>query len=190
MSHSIDRVGAVFCLAPSCTASVEHCCYRPQRVIVYPNYLDSTKTVAEGRVIPKELACILPNVFEMLDCCKALKLEAEVEEKHYPRTWWIRGRLRVNLKRADGKPANPDIPTRRVLLIKLAELVTQHPMRQGRPPPVSLHGMPSALLAAATGEGMGPGSSGSGKAASVASSTPSTNTSTTSNKKKSKNNKK
>lgn len=26
-----------------------------QRIIVYPNYIDSTKTVAEGRCIPKDL---------------------------------------------------------------------------------------------------------------------------------------
>ncbi|KXZ46639.1 hypothetical protein GPECTOR_42g850 [Gonium pectorale] len=49
--------------------------------------------------------------------------------KHYPREWLPKGRLRVQLRGADGKPANPDIPDRRTLLIRIAELVPKHPGR-------------------------------------------------------------
>lgn len=31
------------------------------------------------------------------------------QDKHYPRTWWIRGRLKVQLKNADGTYVNADI---------------------------------------------------------------------------------
>jgi signal recognition particle subunit SEC65 len=49
----------------------------------------------------------------MLDCCSYLKLPAEIEDKQYPRDWWLsRGRLRVTLFGPDGQPSNPEIATR------------------------------------------------------------------------------
>lgn len=76
-----------------------------QRVIIYPNYLNIKKTVAEGRRIPKDkgqlfihsassisvsdikiwwsAACDNPQLIEMLDSCtKGLKLAAELEVRH------------------------------------------------------------------------------------------------------------
>lgn len=102
-----------------------------KRVIVYPNYLNSTKTVAEGRRIPKDKACSNPQLMEMLDSCtKGLMLPAALENKAYSRDWLVRGRLRVQLKDSDGKPVNPNIPTRTVLMLRMAELIPKHPMRR------------------------------------------------------------
>ncbi|KAG2427677.1 hypothetical protein HXX76_012326 [Chlamydomonas incerta] len=92
------------------------------------------KSIADGRRIPKDLAVEEPSVFEMADCCKQLGLEAHPEGKHYPRDWLPKGRLRVALKGADGKPVNPAVPDRRTLLLKLAEMVPKCPGRvNGRP---------------------------------------------------------
>lgn len=101
-----------------------------QRVIVYPNYINSKKTVAEGRRIPKPKACEHPTPMEMLDCCKYLKIPTDVEDKCYSRDWLNRGRLRVQLyKEGTREPVNPEIPNRRTLLLKIAELVPKHPGR-------------------------------------------------------------
>lgn len=104
-----------------------------KRVVLYPHYITKSKTVQDGRRIPKELACDNPNVMEMLECLKELQIPAVIEDKHYPRDWFIRGRLRVQLKKDDGSPTNPAIPDRRTLMIKIAELQPKHkrPMPQG-----------------------------------------------------------
>lgn len=101
-----------------------------KRVILYPNYIDAKKTVAEGRRIPKNKACEAPHVGEMLDCClKGLKIPAQFEDKYYSRDWLVRGRIRVELKDREGKPLVPDIPTRTALMLRIAELVPKHPNR-------------------------------------------------------------
>jgi len=104
-------------------------------VVVYPNYLNAKKSVAEGRRIPRERACDNPQIIEMLDSCvKGLKLSAQVEDKSYSRDWLVRGRIRVQLKDSNGKPVYSDIPTRRVLMIKMAELIPKHPLRRQKAP--------------------------------------------------------
>ncbi|KAF8068165.1 unsaturated glucuronyl hydrolase [Scenedesmus sp. PABB004] len=112
-----------------------------RRVIVYPDYINATRTVAQGRRIPADKACDTPTLPEMLDvCAKALHLPAEIEAKRYPRNWCVEmgkevcfGRLRVQLKNADGTPVNPDVPNRRELLLKLAEFCAKHPNRHRKP---------------------------------------------------------
>lgn len=44
------------------------------------------------------------------DRCPQHVPELPLQNKHYPRAWWIPGRLRVQLKNADGTPVNPEIP--------------------------------------------------------------------------------
>jgi len=105
--------------------SVEH----DKRIILYPAYINSKCTVAEGRRIPVGSACENPNVKEMMDCCVYLKIPSEIEIKHYPRSWPPSCRIRVQLRQEDGSPTNPDVPSRRVLMLKIAELVPKHPGR-------------------------------------------------------------
>ncbi|PSC72194.1 signal recognition particle 19 kDa -like [Micractinium conductrix] len=129
-----------------------------KRVIVYPNYLDNRKTVAQGRRIPKELACEAPNALEILECIqKGLNLEAEAEMKSYPRDWLVPGRVRVKLRNDDGSLCNPDIPTRRELLLKIANLVPRHPGR--------VNGRPAAVAAAVAKQQEKAGGSGGGSSA-------------------------
>jgi signal recognition particle subunit SRP19 len=116
-----------------------------QRLIIYPAYIDALKTVAEGRRIPRDQACPEPHVLEMRDAAAHLGLPCEPEDKAYPRDWLVRGRLRVALFEGgdesaveevdeDGRrssatrtPYNPEITTRRELLVRLADLVRRHP---------------------------------------------------------------
>lgn len=173
-------------LSVNMSGKMEH----DKRLILYPHYITASKTVAEGRRIPKPLACENPNTMEMFDCCKYLKVPAEVEDKHYPRDWFIRGRLRVQLRGADGALVNPEIPDRRTLLIKISELVPKHPSRGKRSQTAApgtgnlmeAFSAAEAAAAAAAASGVGASGSSSAKAAAPAAS----GGSSKSNKKKGK----
>ncbi|CAN6930171.1 unnamed protein product [Brassica oleracea var. botrytis] len=99
-------------------------------VVMYPVYINSKKTVAEGRMISLSKACENPNCIEISDCCKHLKLPSAVEiDKAYPRDFMQVGRVGVQLKREDGTFLNPAITSRKQLMQKIAELVPRHPER-------------------------------------------------------------
>ncbi|CAN6882955.1 signal recognition particle 19 kDa protein-like isoform X1 [Brassica napus] len=99
-------------------------------VVMYPVYINSKKSVAEGRRISLSKACENPNCIEITDCCKHLKLPSAVEiDKAYPRDFMQVGRVRVQLKREDGTLLNPAITSRKQLMQKIADLVPRHPER-------------------------------------------------------------
>ncbi|RLN26487.1 hypothetical protein BBJ28_00010415 [Nothophytophthora sp. Chile5] len=99
----------------------------------YPNYLNANKTVQQGRRIPKELACEDPIADEMSEVCTFFKLPHVLEPgKKYPRDWMVSGRVRVRLLREDGSPENPEFPTRKQLMVKMAELIPKLQSRKLR----------------------------------------------------------
>ncbi|XVF87056.1 hypothetical protein PTKIN_Ptkin18bG0089800 [Pterospermum kingtungense] len=79
-------------------------------VVFYPVYINSKKTVAEGRRISLIKACENPTCVEIADCCSHFKLPNAIEiDKAYPRDFMQRGRVRVQLKKEDGTLYNPAI---------------------------------------------------------------------------------
>jgi signal recognition particle subunit SRP19 len=99
----------------------------------YPNYIDAKKTVQQGRRVPKEAACEAPIADEMSEVCTYFKLPHVLEPaKKYPRDWLVSGRVRVRLTRADGTPENDEVPTRKALMLKMAELVPKLQSRKVR----------------------------------------------------------
>jgi len=59
------------------------------RFIVWPVYLDASKTESDGRHLPKKIALNSPLVQEIFDAAKALKLNPELRsDAHYPKNWW------------------------------------------------------------------------------------------------------
>merc|ERR1711972_1145774 len=67
--------------------------------IIYPNYINSFRTVPEGRRIGKAKAIENPQAVEMAEICQFLKIPHKLEmDKAYPRDWLVRGRIRVMLK--------------------------------------------------------------------------------------------
>uniref|UniRef100_UPI00358DFCC5 signal recognition particle 19 kDa protein isoform X2 n=1 Tax=Myxine glutinosa TaxID=7769 RepID=UPI00358DFCC5 len=72
-------------------------------ICVYPAYINSKKTVAEGRRISKE------------------------KNKMYPREWnrdlQFRGRVRVQLRSADGKPCLESLASRKAVFKYAAEMI-------------------------------------------------------------------
>ncbi|PON48004.1 Signal recognition particle, SRP19 subunit [Trema orientale] len=79
-------------------------------VVLYPVYINSKKTIAEGRRICVTKACENPTCAEIGDCCSHFKLPFAIEiDKAYPRDFMQRGRVRVLLKKEDGTLYNPAI---------------------------------------------------------------------------------
>ncbi|KAF2312690.1 hypothetical protein P3X46_027973 [Hevea brasiliensis] len=110
-------------------------------VVLYPVYINSKKTIAEGRRISATKACENPTCAEISDCCSHLKLPFAIEiDKAYPRDFMQIGRVRVLLKKEDGTFYNPSIPTRKQLMLRVAELVPRHPMRTKKQEPASTSG--------------------------------------------------
>lgn len=96
-------------------------------VVIYPVYINSKKTLAEGRRICASKACENPTIVEIGDCCQYLRLPCAIEiDKAYSRDFMQRGRVRVQLKRDDGTLVNSAIPSRKTLFLKVAELVPKH----------------------------------------------------------------
>ncbi len=86
-------------------------------IIIYPAFLNSRKTIAEGRRIAKTKAVDNPLASEIKDICQSQQLQAELEgNKLYPRELnkdHIHiGRVRVQLKNDDGSHLNPNISSR------------------------------------------------------------------------------
>ncbi|KAJ7948023.1 Signal recognition particle 19 kDa protein [Quillaja saponaria] len=77
-------------------------------IVLYPVYINSKKTVAEGRRISVGKACENPTCAEIGDCCSYLKIPFAVEiDKAYPHDFMQRVRVRVLLKKEDGNLYNP-----------------------------------------------------------------------------------
>nr|XP_043606875.1 signal recognition particle 19 kDa protein [Erigeron canadensis]XP_043606876.1 signal recognition particle 19 kDa protein [Erigeron canadensis] len=106
--------------------------------ILYPVYINSKKTIAEGRRIPATKACENPTALEIGDCCSHLKIPFAVEiDKAYPRDFMQVGRVRVLLKRPDGRFSNPLVTNKKQLMVRIAELVPRHPGRVKKQEPAS-----------------------------------------------------
>ncbi|KAF5753461.1 putative signal recognition particle, SRP19 subunit [Helianthus annuus] len=98
--------------------------------ILYPVYINSKKTIAEGRRISASKACENPTALEIGDCCGHLKIPFAIEiDKAYSRDFMQAGRVRVMLKRSDGNLHNPLIASKKQLMLRVAELVPRHPGR-------------------------------------------------------------
>lgn len=106
--------------------------------ILYPVYINSKKTIAEGRRICAAKACENPTAVEIGDCCSHLKVPFAIElDKAYPRDFMQVGRVRFMLKKSDGSLYNSAISSKKQLMLYVAELVPRHPGRVKKQEPVS-----------------------------------------------------
>ncbi|WOL16350.1 signal recognition particle 19 kDa protein-like [Canna indica] len=104
--------------------------------IIYPVYINTKKTVAEGRRISTTKACENPTCIEIGDCCNYLKIPFAVElDKAYPRDFMQRGRIRFQLKKEDGSLLNPEIGSKKQLMLRVAELIPKHHGRMKKQEP-------------------------------------------------------
>lgn len=70
------------------------------RIIIWPNYLDSKCSKKEGRKISKKQAISTPKIREISKAAGKLGLNPEVQKyKSYPPSWWeSSGRVIVDKK--------------------------------------------------------------------------------------------
>ena len=81
---------------------------------IYPAYLDASRTWKQGRRVNKAQGIDAPNVLEIFEACKMLKVPCMTELGSYPRSWWDQepahadpgkglGRVRFQLLGDDGE---------------------------------------------------------------------------------------
>ena len=70
------------------------------KLVIWPNYIDATKTRAEGRILPKKASVKSPVLREIEKAAKELGLNPVLEaDKAYPKSWWeTSGRVLVDRK--------------------------------------------------------------------------------------------
>jgi signal recognition particle subunit SRP19 len=67
-----------------------------KKVVVWPQYIDSTLPRRLGRRLPKEYSVSRPTLDELVNACKKLGLEFEVDnDSKYCRTWYLGSTGRV-----------------------------------------------------------------------------------------------
>nr|BAN20859.1 conserved hypothetical protein [Riptortus pedestris] len=109
---------------------------RERWICIYPAYLNSKKTLAEGRRVPKEKGVENPTYQEIRDVLSAAGLKVGVENKLYCREkskeMLYRGRIRVQIKNDNGSPLNPDFPTRESVMLHACAMIPKLKSRQGK----------------------------------------------------------
>ncbi|CAL8294135.1 signal recognition particle 19 kDa protein [Gadus morhua] len=96
-------------------------------ICVYPVYLNSKKTLAEGRRIAAEKAVENPSCSEIKDVLSAAGLNVLLENHMHPREWnrdaQFRGRVRVQLKQEDGSLCQDKFTSRKDVMFYVAEMI-------------------------------------------------------------------
>ncbi|KAJ0178730.1 hypothetical protein K1T71_005505 [Dendrolimus kikuchii] len=106
-------------------------------ICIYPAYLNSKKTLAQGRRLPKTSCVENPTHQEIRDVLLASGLQVGVENKLYPREQskeiLYRGRIRVQLRNDDGTPVKQEFPTRESIMKYIGQSIPKLKTRQNRP---------------------------------------------------------
>ncbi|KAL4716603.1 hypothetical protein ACJJTC_008238 [Scirpophaga incertulas] len=106
-------------------------------ICIYPAYINSKKTLAEGRKLSKQFCVENPTHQEIRDVLITTGLHVGVENKLYPREkskeMLYRGRIRVQIKNDDGTSVLPDFSTRESVMKYIGESIPKLKTRQNRP---------------------------------------------------------
>ena len=68
------------------------------KLVIWPAYIDQTKSRSSGRIISRKNAIKEPHLNEIKEAARQLGLNPEVEpEKAYPKSWWeVSGRVLID----------------------------------------------------------------------------------------------
>lgn len=116
---------------------------RHRSITIYPIYINSLKTVAGGRRVPKEFCVPRPHVREMFLVLKHAGFQCIMVPKCHPRDTFKGdpnnlGRLHILFKNQDGTPVNPEVAKTKTELLKyiggkIPLLKTRQPGHQEMP---------------------------------------------------------
>jgi signal recognition particle subunit SRP19 len=129
---------------------------------LYPIYFDAAKTRQEGRRVGKEQAVENPLARTIVDAVARLGLDVVFEAtKLHPKDWANPGRIRVQLKDADGKIKRPNVKNsasdpfsiifcieangnfaEHHLYLHVSAYLKQHPTTEDTPMELPIRGMP------------------------------------------------
>ena len=77
---------------------------RGKYIVVYPAYLDLTKSRSEGRRVAKRYAVKSPTIQEIIRALEQIGVKYNVEyEKAYPKEWWSKGRILIYKQEINAK---------------------------------------------------------------------------------------
>ncbi|XP_076080880.1 signal recognition particle 19 kDa protein-like [Mytilus galloprovincialis] len=101
---------------------------RERWICVYPAYINSKKSLKEGRRLQKQICVENPTCQEIKDVLIQSGLHIGIENNVYPRELdhrdpKCRGRVRVMLKTEDGEPFSEKFPDRDSVLTFIAETI-------------------------------------------------------------------
>ncbi|ALC43778.1 Srp19 [Drosophila busckii] len=141
-------------------------------ICLYPAYINSKKTRQEGRRLAKNECVDNPTYVEIRDVLSVASMQFVIENKQYcrekSRELQFRGRVRVQLRNADGSLCNPNFPTRESVMKHVASKIPQLKTRQNKPNEPAAQqqsggGGGAAAASSAGGGGGGGGKKGKGK---------------------------
>ncbi|CAH1252319.1 signal recognition particle 19 kDa protein-like [Branchiostoma lanceolatum] len=97
-------------------------------ICIYPAYINSRRTLPQGRRIPQEKGVDNPTATEIKDVLQAGGFNIVLENKAYAKELFhrdpnLRGRIRVQLKNDDGSPINEKFPNRKSVYLYVAETI-------------------------------------------------------------------
>ena len=104
-------------------------------ICIYPLYLNSRKTIVQGRRIAKDKAVDSPTSQEIFDILQNAGLRVKLEkQKMHPldpsRDANSQGRVRVQLRNDDGSLCNEKFPTRMAVMLYACEMIPKLKTRQ------------------------------------------------------------
>ncbi|XP_030372918.1 signal recognition particle 19 kDa protein [Scaptodrosophila lebanonensis] len=136
-------------------------------ICIYPAYINSKKTRQEGRRLPKENCVENPTYIEIRDVLSVSNLHFAVENKQYSRErsreLQFRGRIRVQLRNADGTLCNGEFATRESIMHHVASRIPQLKTRQNKPSGETFHQQQPQQQPSTGAGGGGGGKKGKGK---------------------------
>ncbi|EGR27749.1 signal recognition particle 19 kda protein, putative, partial [Ichthyophthirius multifiliis] len=101
---------------------------------IYPQYLDSLFSRQEGRRISKDQGVPNINIKEIAEALQKIRVPTVVEvHKSYPRSFQIKGRVKVMLKDEDKKLVNPIFKSKKQLYLRICQEIKQTSERQQNP---------------------------------------------------------
>ncbi|KAM3720682.1 Signal recognition particleprotein [Dirofilaria immitis] len=104
-------------------------------ICIYPLYMNSRKTIAQGRRVSKNKAVDSPTAQEIYDILSNAGMKVKLEkQKMHPldpnRDANSQGRVRVQLRNDDGSLCDQKFPTRMSLMLYACEMVPKLKTRQ------------------------------------------------------------
>ncbi|BGP17012.1 hypothetical protein JCM10213_000353 [Rhodosporidiobolus nylandii] len=111
---------------------------------IYPAYVDAKLPQQDGgRRVSKKVALEWPLAEHMAKACRLLGFDTVFEpSKTHPKDWANPGRIKVQLKGEDGQPKNAVIKNKRILLVRICDMLRPHQPAAPAPTESNPHPLP------------------------------------------------